>query len=91
MLFRSTSIELMNRVVSGRCSVASNQTIGGNGTIPNSSFPIPHSPVVVAYARVTGGYAKSMISTDSEIEDYLTFLRGKLKAAIAAGQRIAFN
>ena len=54
-------------------------------------FLIPHSPVVVAYARVTGGYAKSMISTDSEIEDYLTFLRGKLKAAIAAGQRIAFN
>ena len=45
----------------------------------------------MAYARVTGGYAKSMISTDSEIEDYLTFLRGKLKAAIAAGQRIAFN
>lgn len=70
-----TSIELMNKVVAKEPDGADT----------------PHTPAVVAYARVTGGYAKSMISTDSEVEDYLTFLRGKLKAAIAAGQRIAFN
>ena len=51
----------------------------------------PPSPTVVAYSSVVGGYTKPVIANATDIDDYLSYVRGKLEAALAAGKKIAFN
>ena len=78
-----TYLELLNKVVAS--AQPTPPPAPGNPGDP------PPSPVqtVVAYASVVRGYAKPMLSTDAEVEDYLDYLRGKLKGAVAEGKRIA--
>ena len=49
------------------------------------------APTVVAYSSVVGGYAKPVIASSSDIDEYLSFVRGKLEAALADGKKIAFS
>ena len=59
---------------------------------PESGTPVqPAAPTVVAYSSVVGGYTKPVIASNADIDDYLSFVRGKLESALAAGKKIAFN
>ena len=49
------------------------------------------APTVVAYSSVVGGYAKPVIASSSDVDEYLSFVRGKLEAALADGKKIAFS
>lgn len=51
----------------------------------------PAAPKVVAYSSVVGSYTKPVIASGADIDDYLSFVRGKLESALADGKRIAFN
>ena len=59
---------------------------------PETGTPVqPAAPTVVAYSSVVGGYTKPVIASNADIDDYLSFVRGKLESALAAGKKIAFN
>jgi len=87
-LFETTTyISLMQEIYAAARPPAPAGTGAGTNGGPNP----PPPPTVVAYSSVVGGYTKPVIANATDIDDYLSFVRGKLEAALAAGKKIAFN